>query len=187
LDESRVELTNILQQLVANGDLTTTASNNIVNKLNKLDSSVLTKILNAACKKPEAIALINTLSKYPKVVYAIKSGDITGLNSSELKIFDSLNVLDDKTSKVLVEYYSNNEADLFKWNSMTPQLVTFAQQAKSDCELAERIASYNIDDLKAEEQLINNCITGGEAVYTEIIDVASKFKLRAYLLDKIMI
>jgi len=30
LEESRVELTNILQQLVANGDLTTKASNNIV-------------------------------------------------------------------------------------------------------------------------------------------------------------
>jgi len=97
LDEKRAELTNILQQLVTNGDLTTIASNNIVNKLNKLDNGVLTKILNAVSKKPEAIALINTLSKYPKVVNVIKYGDITGLNSNELKISDSLNVLDDNT------------------------------------------------------------------------------------------
>jgi len=126
LDEKRAELTNILQQLVTNGDLTTIASNNIVNKLNKLDNGVLTKILNAVSKKPEAIALINTLSKYPKVVNVIKYGDITGLNSNELKISDSLNVLDDNTWKVLVEYYSNIEREsgnLFDYRSeLTPDI-----------------------------------------------------------------
>jgi len=98
-------LTNILNQLVANGVLTRGVSSTIVDKLNKLDNGVLTKILNFVSKKPEAIALIQTLSKYPNVVDAIKSGDITGLNTSELKIFDSLNVLDNNTLKVLVDYY----------------------------------------------------------------------------------
>jgi len=107
LDESRAEFTHILQQLVTNGDLTTTASDNIVNKLNKLVNGVLSEILNTVSKKPKAIALISTLSKYSSVVSAIKSGDITGLNSNELKIFDSLNVLDDNTLKVFVEYYSS--------------------------------------------------------------------------------
>jgi len=37
LDESRAELTNILQQLVVNGDLTNAASEVIVKKLDKLD------------------------------------------------------------------------------------------------------------------------------------------------------
>jgi len=37
LDESKAELTNILQQLVVNGDLTNAASEVIVKKLDKLD------------------------------------------------------------------------------------------------------------------------------------------------------
>jgi len=76
-----------------------------------LDEGVLTKILNAVKYKPEAIALIQTLSKNSNVVDAIESGDITGLNTSELKKFDLLNVLDNNTLKVLVDYYSNINQD----------------------------------------------------------------------------
>jgi len=78
-------LTNILQQLVANGDLTNAASNNIVKKLDKLDKVVLTKILNIVNKKPQTIALIQTLDKYPNVVNAIKTGDIGELNNVKKK------------------------------------------------------------------------------------------------------
>jgi len=128
-------LTNILNQLVANGVLTTTASNTIVDKLNKLDNGVLTKILNAVEYKPEAIALIQTLSKYPNVVEAIKSGDISGLNTSELKIFDSLNVLDNNTLKVLVDYYSNinvKSDDVFDTSSRAESQLIDEDETKLD-------------------------------------------------------
>jgi len=120
LDEIKNELTNISNQLVANGVLTRGVSSTIVDKLNKLDNGVLTKILYAVSKKPEAIALIQTLSKYPNLVEAIKSGDMTGLNTSELKIFDSLNVLDNNTLKVLIDYYSTinvKSDDVFRADS----------------------------------------------------------------------
>jgi len=71
-----------------------------------------------------------------------------------------------------------------KLHSKVPPLVTFAQPAESDSEQAERIASYIIDDSKAEEQLINNYIIDGEAVYSKIIEADPKFNLKAYLLNK---
>jgi len=77
LDESKNELTNILNQLVTNGVLTRGVSNTIADKLDKLNNEILTKILYAVKNKPEAIALLKTLSKYPNVVEAIKYGDIS--------------------------------------------------------------------------------------------------------------
>jgi len=75
LHESRGELTNFVNQLVANGNLTAAASDNIVKKLDKIDKGVFKELLNIAKKKPEAIALLKTLSKYPNVVEAIKFPD----------------------------------------------------------------------------------------------------------------
>jgi len=88
-------LTNILNQLVANGILTTTASNNIVDKLDKIDNSVLSKISYAVKNKPEAINLLKTLSKYPNVVDAIKYGDVSYLtNDIDKKIFITLEFIE---------------------------------------------------------------------------------------------
>jgi len=44
-------LTNILRQLVANGNLTAAASDNIVKKLDKIDKGVFKELLNIAKKK----------------------------------------------------------------------------------------------------------------------------------------
>jgi len=110
LDESKNELTNILNQLVANGNLTAAASDNIVKQLDKIDKGVFKELLNIAKKKPEAIALLKTLSKYPNVVEAIKFPDedkIKNLTMDEKKIFNALEILDDRTLKILVDYYSN--------------------------------------------------------------------------------
>jgi len=71
-NENKNELTNILNQLVTNGILTRGVSNTIVDKLDKINNDVLTKILYAVKNKPEAIALLKTLSKYPNIVDAIK-------------------------------------------------------------------------------------------------------------------
>jgi len=80
LDESKGELTNILQQLVVNGNLTTAESNNIIDKLDNINDKVLKEILYITKKKIEAIALLNTLSKYPNVVELFKSNNIANLN-----------------------------------------------------------------------------------------------------------
>jgi len=94
LDENRAELTNILNQLVTNGVLTRSVSNTIADKLDKLNNGVLTKILYAVKNKPEAIALLKTLSKYPNVVDAIKYGDLTYLtNDIDKKYLIHLNLL----------------------------------------------------------------------------------------------
>jgi len=100
LDESKAELTNILQQLVVNGDLSTAASNKIVNKLDNINDKVLKEIMYITKKKPEASALLQTLSKYPNVYELIKSDnvdDIENLSEDEKKIFNALQILDDKT------------------------------------------------------------------------------------------
>jgi len=68
LDENRLELTKILQQLVTNGVLTSGVSNGIINKLENLNRGVLREILKTVSKKPETIALIYMLSKYPNVI-----------------------------------------------------------------------------------------------------------------------
>jgi len=116
----------------------------------------LTKILNSVSKKPEAIALINTLSKYPKVVNAIESGDITGLNPSELTIFDSLNVLDDNTLKVLVEYYSNIERE-------SGSVFDYRRELTPDIPEDEIPAATNIDNAYSDSGIgTSSNITGAE-------------------------
>jgi len=67
-EESKGELTNILHQLVVNGLLTSKSSNDIIMKLEKLNKDVITDILLAVKNRPEAIALLQTLSKYPNIV-----------------------------------------------------------------------------------------------------------------------
>jgi len=130
----RVKQSWLIQQLGTNGDLSTAASNKIVNNLNKIVNGVLTQILKAVKNKPLAIALIATLSKYPKVVDAIKSGVITGLNSSELNIFDWLNVLDNNTFKALVDYYStvDQNDDVFRTNSRAESQLSDEEETKLD-------------------------------------------------------
>jgi len=110
LDERKAELTNILQQLVVNGNLSTAASNNTIAKLDNINDDVLKEILHISKKKPEAIALLNTLSKYLNVVELFKSdnlADLNNLSEDEKKIFHALQILDDETLKILVDYYSN--------------------------------------------------------------------------------
>jgi len=120
LDENRAELTNILNQLVTNGVLTRGVSSAIADKLDKIDNDVLTKIFYAVKNKPEAIALLKTLSKYPIVVYAIKYGDLTYLtNDIDKKIFNTLEFIDNDILKVLVDYYTNisQNDDVFRIDS----------------------------------------------------------------------
>jgi len=63
--------------------------------------------LKAVKNKPEAIALLQTLSKYPNVVEAIKEGNIGFLQTDEdFKIFNTLESIDNDVLKVLVDYYS---------------------------------------------------------------------------------
>jgi len=143
LDESNAELTNILQQLVVNGDLTNAASQVIVNKLDKLDKGVLNKRLNTVNKKPETIALIQTLSKYPKVVNAIKTGDIAELNNAEIKVFNELNKLDDRTLDILVDYYSNVEPDSGSLFDTRPS--SRASQALDEEDVATKIGNTYSD------------------------------------------
>ena len=104
LDESKTILTNMVEKLNVNGDLTNAASTAIVNKLDKLNKKSLKKILKVVEQKPEAIALLQTLSKYPKVGEAIKNGNASGLNQDELKIFNALGVLDDNILNIFVDY-----------------------------------------------------------------------------------
>jgi len=60
-------------------------------------------ILKAVKKKPEAIALLQTLSKYPNVVEAVKEGNEGYLQTEEdHKVFNTLSALDDTILKVLV-------------------------------------------------------------------------------------
>jgi len=86
-------------------------------------------------------------------------------------------VLDDNTLKVLVEYYSNVEPKF-------DDVLIFPRDAEASFEQAARIASYNIDDLNAEHELINASTTAGENVFSQIIDADYKFKLKDYLLNK---
>jgi len=112
LDESKTELTNILQQLVANGNLTNLASDVIVKKLENLNRGVLSDILKTVSKKPEAIALIHVLSKYPNVVQALKDDNVNNLNGIELKIYNELGALDDRTLTIIADYYSKIEPNI---------------------------------------------------------------------------
>jgi len=132
LDESKNELTNILQQLVVNGDLTNAASAVIVKKLDKIDNGVLTEILKTVRKKPETIALIQMLSKYPNVIQALKDDNIDNLNAVELKIYRELGGLDDSTLTIIADYYSNisqhedlfrSEDDMYRPESKMEQLL----------------------------------------------------------------
>jgi len=100
--------------------LTRGVSSTSVAKLNELDNGVLTKILYTVKNKPEAIALLRTLSKYPNVVDAIKYGDISYLNNDiDKKIFNTLEYIDNDILKVLVDYYSNisQNDDVFRADS----------------------------------------------------------------------
>jgi len=119
LDESKNELTNILQQLVVNGDLTNAAQEVIVKKLDKIDNGVLTKILKTVRKKPETIALIQMLNKYPNVIQALKDDNIDNLNAVELKIYSELGKLDDSTLSIIADFYSNisQDSDIFRIDS----------------------------------------------------------------------
>jgi len=106
LYESKNELTNILQQLVTNGFLSNVASTNIVANLSKLNDGVLSEILKAVKNRPEAIALLRTLSKYQNVVDAIKYGiDTYSQTEKDHKIFNTLKYIDNDIFKVLVDYY----------------------------------------------------------------------------------
>jgi len=90
--------------------LTIAASNYIIDKLDNINDDVLKEIWYITRNKPEAIALLNTLSKYPNVVELFKSdnlADLDNLSEDEKKIFYALQILDDKTLKLLVDYYSN--------------------------------------------------------------------------------
>jgi len=121
-------LTNILNQLVANGNLTAAASDNIVKQLDKIDKGVFKELLNIARKKPEALALLKTLSKYPNVVEAIKFPDedkIKNLTMDEKKIFNALEILDDRTLKVLVDYY-------LTINVLSDDVLTLVQEMRAN-------------------------------------------------------
>jgi len=87
-----------------------------------MDKGVFKEILNIVKKKPEAIALLQTLSKYPNVVESIKFPDedkIKNLSMDEKKIFNALQILDDRNLEILVDYYSNisQDNDLFRLDS----------------------------------------------------------------------
>jgi len=99
----KTELTNILQQLVANGDLTNAASEVIVKKLEHLNSGVLTKLVKTINKKPETIALIQMLSKYPNVVQALKDFNVDNLNKIEHILYNELGRLDDNTLSIIAD------------------------------------------------------------------------------------
>jgi len=95
-------------------------SNTIVDKLDKIDNGILTKILYAVKNKPEAIALLKTSSKNPNVVDAIKYGDLTYLtNDIDKKIFNTLEFIDNDILKVLVDYYTHisQSDDVFRIDS----------------------------------------------------------------------
>jgi len=109
LDESRAELTNILQQLVTNGVLTRGVSNSIVKKLEDLNNGVLREILRTINRKPEVIALIHMLSKYPNVVQALKDDNVDNLNPIEQKIYLEVGSLNDRKLSIITDYYSKIE------------------------------------------------------------------------------
>jgi len=112
LDENRLQLTNILQQLVTNGVLTRRVSNGIINKLENLNKGVLSEILKTVSKKPETFALIHMLSKYPNVVQALKDDNVNNLNDVEIKIYCELGTLDDNTLSIIADYYSKIEPNI---------------------------------------------------------------------------
>jgi len=156
LDESKNELTNILQQLVVNGNLSTAASNNIIAKLDNINDDVLTNILYITRKKPVAIALLNTLNKYPNVVKIFKSDNVDDLDNlceDEKKIFYALQILDDKTLKILVDYYSNVNLknDVFnsqdrpesKIESIISEGDSVTDMGEDELAVYERVEYYN--------------------------------------------
>jgi len=126
--------------------LSTAASNKYVTKLDKLDEGILTKILYVVKNRPEAIALLRTLSKYPNVVNAIKYSDITYLDSDiDKKIFNTLEYIDQDILKVLVDFYSNVslDDDLFRLDSRASSQLIHEEEsdiideaAVSDSEIA---------------------------------------------------
>jgi len=194
LDESKNELTNILQQLVVNGDLSTAALNKIVAKLDKLDKGVLTKILCVVKNRPEAIALLRTLSKYPNVVNAIKYGNITYLNSDiDKKIFNTLEYIDQDILKVLVDYYSNvsENDDLFRLDSRaSSQLINEEEATKLDDPLFSDSGiapTSNISKSEGSIEDINKIAAineEGNKIYDAINNINNR-KLKKCIIDTI--
>jgi len=89
-------------------------------------------------KKPEANALLKTLSKYPNVVEAIKFPDedkIKNLIMDEKKIFNALEILDDRSLKILVDYYSTMNVksdDVFDTSSRAESQLLDEDETKLD-------------------------------------------------------
>jgi len=82
---------------------------------------VIIKICHIVNKKPEAIAPLNILSKYPNVVNAIKNDDEKVLiNDNDQKLNNALSILDNNTLKVLVDYYSNIVTEVVDTSRSSP-------------------------------------------------------------------
>jgi len=152
-------LTNILNQLVANGVLTRGVYSTIADKFDKLNNGVLTKILYAVKNKPEAIALLKTLSKYPNVVDAIKYGDISYLNNDIVKkIFNTLEYIDNDILKVLVDYYSNlsQNDDVFRTDSRAESQLIDEDETKLDDTAVSDSGIHPISDIsKPDSDIID--------------------------------
>jgi len=94
---------------VTNGVLTRGVSNSIVKKLEDLNNGVLREILRTINRKPEVIALIHMLSKYPNVVQALKDDNVDNLNPIEQKIYLEVGSLNDRKLSIITDYYSKIE------------------------------------------------------------------------------
>jgi len=84
----------------------------------------LSEILKTVSKKPETIALIQMLSKYPNVVQALKDDNVNNLNDVEIKIYREIGTLDDNILSKIADYYSKIEpkvGDVFDDN--TPDII----------------------------------------------------------------
>jgi len=171
-------LTNILNQLVTNGVLTRGVSNTIADKLDKLNNGVLSKILYAVKNKPEAIALLKTLSKYPNVVDAIKYGDITYLtNDIVKKIFNTLEFIDNDILKVLVDYHStiDQNNDVFRADSRAEsQLVDEDVTKLDDASIIDSGINPSTYISKVESDIIDAIELA--AVYAEAVKIYDRIK-----------